>query len=91
MNAVGGLFLVAAALLVVSGLAKLRSVEPTRKALHAAALPGPRWAVVALGATEVAVGSIAVVTEGRLAAAAVGALYAGFAAFSTAVTACEVL
>src|SRR5438874_12627627 len=40
-DGVGGLFLVAAALLVVSGLAKLRSIEPTRKHLHAAALPGP--------------------------------------------------
>jgi hypothetical protein len=78
---VGGLFLGAAALLVVSGGAKLRSVEPTRKALHSAGLPRPAWAVGVLGETEVALGASGLVTEGRPAAAAMAGLYLGFAAF----------
>jgi hypothetical protein len=81
MEGAGGLFLIAAALLVVSGAAKVRMAEPTRKALRAAGLPGPAWAVGILGATEVAVGTTALVTEGRPAAAITAALYAGFAAF----------
>jgi uncharacterized membrane protein YphA (DoxX/SURF4 family) len=81
MRGVTGLFLVAGTLLVVSGVAKLRSVEPTRNALHGAGLPGPVPAVVVLGAAEVAAGSSAVVTQSRPAAAATVALYLGFAGF----------
>lgn len=81
VGGIGGLFLVAGALLVASGVAKLRSVGPTRDALRAAGLPGPPWAVVTLGATEVAAGSIAVLTEGRAVAMVVAGLYAVFAAF----------
>jgi hypothetical protein len=81
MAGVDGLFLAAAALLVVSGGAKLRSVEPTRKALHGAGLPGPAWAVGILGATEVVLGTSGLLTEGRPAAAAMAVLYVGFAAF----------
>jgi uncharacterized membrane protein YphA (DoxX/SURF4 family) len=81
MTAVDGLFLAGAALLVVSGVAKLRSGEPTRRALHGAGLPGPAWAVGLLGATEVVVGASGLVTEGRPAAVATAVLYTGFAAF----------
>lgn len=78
---VDGLFLAAAALLVVSGGAKLRSVEPTQRALQGAGLPGPVWAVGILGATEVALGAAGLVTEGRPAAGAMAVVYVGFAAF----------
>jgi hypothetical protein len=81
MGGVTGLFLVAAALLVVSGVAKLRSVEPTRNALRAAGLPAPASAVVVLAAAEIAAGSTAVVTLGRPAAVTVASLYVGFAGF----------
>jgi uncharacterized membrane protein YphA (DoxX/SURF4 family) len=78
---VGGVFLAAAALLVVSGGTKLRSVEPTREALRSAGLPGPAWTVGILGATEVVLGVSGLVTEGRPAAATMAVLYLGFAAF----------
>jgi hypothetical protein len=81
MAGVNGLFLAAATLLVVSGAAKLRSVEPTRKALRSAGLPGPAWAVGILGAGEAALGATGLMTEGRPAAATMAALYVGFAAF----------
>ena len=81
MGGDAGLLLVAGALLVVSGVGKLRSVAPTQNALRAAGLPGPLSAVVVLGAVEVAVGTTAVVTMGRPAAAATAVLYVGFAGF----------
>jgi hypothetical protein len=81
MGGVTGVFLAAATLLVVSGVAKLGSVEPTRQALHGAGLPGPAWAVGILGASEVALGATGLMTEGRPAAATMAGLYVGFAAF----------
>jgi hypothetical protein len=71
-----------AALLVVSGVPKLRRPAATITALRSV---GATWVgpatVRMLSVVEVAAGVVAVVAGGRLADAAVAILYAGFAAF----------
>lgn len=69
----------AALLLCATGLAKIRRPEPTRDALHALHLPSGRWLAYALGGSEIAVGVAAVAWRAPLTAAALAALYAGFA------------
>ncbi len=73
-----GPLLLAALLLVVAGVAKLRRPAPTGLALAELGLPGADPAVRILGGVEVlaAVGAIAL---GGLAAGAVAILYLGFA------------
>lgn len=73
-------FLIAAALLVVTGLAKLRSPRGAAAALASAGLPSRPALVRALGALEVGVGAAALLAPRPL-APAVAALYVGFAAF----------
>ncbi len=73
-------FLVSAALLVVSGIAKMADPVPTMGALRAARLPHRRWTAVALGGLEVAVAGYAIVFGG-VAVLGVAALYLAFTVF----------
>ena len=70
-------FAVAAALLVVAGLAKLRSPQPTADALGWGS-SGP-VAARAVGLVEIALGTAALIAPGPLLAFAVAAAYLGFA------------
>src|SRR4051812_22474688 len=72
----------AALLLVPSGVAKLRRPADTERALRAVRLPGGATRVRVLGAGELVVG-LGVVLDGARPgwSVALGALYAGFAAF----------
>lgn len=74
-------FFVAAGLLVASGLGKLVRPAPARTALRSAGLPDAGWAVVVLGLAEIAAGVTALWRPGPVTGAAVGVLYAAFAAF----------
>ena len=55
-DALTPLFAVAAIVLCVAGLAKLRSPATATRALHAVRLPAPVWAVRALALAEIALG-----------------------------------
>lgn len=72
-------FLVAAALLVVSGVAKLHSPSGAAEALRALGAPAGAAVVRAASTLEAALGLAAVVSGGRVAALAVGAAFALFA------------
>src|SRR6266545_2611931 len=75
------LFFLAGALLALSGVAKLRSPNPTSAALRSVGLP-ERWSFVrAFGAAEVLVGGFALARPSALAASAVAAFYLAFATF----------
>lgn len=76
-----GWYFMTAALLVLSGGTKLRDPEPTRGALRAARLPSSRSAVFGLAGAEVAVGALALGLTSPLFAAALGAVFLGFAGF----------
>src|SRR5436305_14374545 len=78
---VAPVFLVAAGLLVVSGISKLLRPEPGRRALRSAGLPGGRGAVRLLGALEACVGAACLGLAGRVPALLLGATYAAFAGF----------
>jgi hypothetical protein len=71
---------VAAALLVLTGAAKLTDPEPTMGALEAAALPARRRWAMGLGLVEILVAVPALVWGGRW-AAPVAVMYLGFAGF----------
>lgn len=75
-----GWFFVAAALLALSGGAKIRDPQPTRGALAAAGLPSSTFVVLLLGLIEMgaALAGLAGMVAGAL---AVGLLYASFAGF----------
>lgn len=73
-------FVVAAGLLLLAGVVKLRTPEPTARALRGVGLPGPSWLVRSLGVVEIAVGGAALVVP-AIAAAPLAALYAAFGAF----------
>ena len=75
-----GWFFIAAALLVVSGGAKLVDPDPTLGALEASGLPHGRWAAPAIGVTEIGVGVLGTILGGG-ASLGVAAVYASFAAF----------
>jgi hypothetical protein len=70
--------LLAAALLLVSGTAKLRAPEPAASALRELGVPGARWAVPAGAVAELAVAA-AIVIRAREGAAAASALFVLFA------------
>ena len=74
------LLLTAAGLLMLAGVVKLRTPEPTARALRGVGLPGPHVAVRALGLAEIGVG-VAVVVAPNVGAAPLAILYACFAAF----------
>lgn len=76
-----GALAIAAALLVVSGVAKLIDPAPTAGALDAAGLPAQRSTVAVLGLVEILVGSAGLVFPGRWPPALVAAVYLGFAGF----------
>ena len=76
-----GWFLIAVALLALSGGSKFRDPEPTRGALRAAGLPSSRQAVLSLATAEVAVVVAVVVWPSPWAAGAVAVTYAAFAGF----------
>ena len=70
-----------AALLLISGGAKLVDPDPTSGALRAARLPASRWAVAALGLWEIAAGSLALGVGGTLGGSLLLVTYTAFAAF----------
>jgi hypothetical protein len=78
-GALTGPFLVAAALLGVSGAAKLRTPEPATRALTAAGIWASRPLIRAWSLVELAVGLLALAAGGRATAAGLAVLYAGFA------------
>lgn len=80
-DGIRAIFFLAAALLVVSGAAKLRRPEPASRALDAAGLPGAWPLVRGLGAGEVLIGAAALVVPGAGTGAALAAAYLGFALF----------
>ncbi len=75
------LFACAAALLAVAGLMKLRSPSAASGALAAMSLAAAAPAVRTAGACELALGTWALLSPGRLAAALLAAAYGGFAVF----------
>ena len=70
-----------ATLLLISGGAKLVDPDPTSGALRAAALPGSRWVVAALGLWEIAAGSLALGVGGAIGGAMLFVTYGAFAGF----------
>jgi hypothetical protein len=74
-------FDVACALLVVAGVAKLRSPAATRESLAVVGVRLPALAVRALGAAELALGSIAAARPAPVTAGLVALAYGVFAAF----------
>jgi hypothetical protein len=80
-EAMSVLVFVAAGLLVVSGLAKLREPGPASRALAGARLPSGRVAGRALGLVEVVVGAACLFVAGPWFRVATAVLYAAFAAF----------
>jgi hypothetical protein len=81
VQSLAGPFLVACALLVVAGFAKVSRPEPTRAAVFAIGLRVPRLVVVGFGICEVLAGSSGAVFGGR-AALAVAAGYALLTVFA---------
>ena len=77
--AVAPLFATAAALVVLAGASKLRSREGARAALGAVGLPAGELTVLAIGAGEVALGLVCLLSPGRAAAAFLAAAYLAFA------------
>jgi uncharacterized membrane protein YphA (DoxX/SURF4 family) len=73
-------YLVAAALLLLAGAAKLVSPASTASAMREAGLPGSQLLVRALGTVEVVVGAAALLVGGRPAAIALAAAYLGVSA-----------
>jgi len=74
--------LIAAGLLVISGLAKLRAPTTAARALAVAGLPAGTALVRTLSAAEITLGVAALSTGGRVIAAGLGVVYAGFAALA---------
>lgn len=73
-------FFIAAALLVVSGGAKLWDPAPTRGALEASGLPSGSWTAPTLGVVEIVAGLGGTVLGGG-ASLVVGVIYLAFAGF----------
>lgn len=71
----------AAGLLVVAGAPKVLDPGDLHRAVRSVGMPVGRGAVRAFAALEVVVGLFALVVPGRLGAAALAVLYAGFTAF----------
>lgn len=82
MDILEGPIAVLGVVLVVSGVLKLVDTAPTEAMLGAVGLPRSRAAVVVVALAEVVVGVSAFVFGGRLASAALAALYGGFAVIS---------
>ena len=84
MTAAAGPYLAGCVLLVVAGGAKLRRPAGTQRALVAAGLPAPGWAVRFGGTVELVLGAAAAGSGSGRAALGVAATYALFAAFVVA-------
>jgi hypothetical protein len=74
-------FYLAAGLLVVTGLSKLRRPSPAARAMYAAGTGGSDAAARALGAVELVVGVLALLRPAPAVALALAGMYAAFAAF----------
>lgn len=81
MSALTVPFLAAALLLAVAGITKLRDPQPTLRAARTSGLPLNELGVRVFGVAEIAVGLVALVLGGPVAAALVAASYAGFGLF----------
>ncbi len=80
-NVALGPFLAAAGLLVLAGLPKLRDPLPLARALRSVGLPGGRGVVRLAAASEIAIGTTALIGPGRITGALVAASYLAFSAF----------
>ena len=78
MDVILTLHVSSALLLVIAGLAKVFQPAPTAELLSLFGLPPLTAVVVGLGATEIAVGLLALVVGGPYFAAVVGVFYLGF-------------
>jgi hypothetical protein len=78
--------LLAALLLCVAGVAKLRTPAPAAQALATAGLPGPQSAVRVFAAGELAIGAFSAVHPAQGTAVALAAIYAGFAVLGRLLT-----
>ena len=76
--ALAPVFLVACALLVVAGVSKVRAPTSARGSLELIGVPVPLVAVRALGVAEVALGLLAAIRPGALAAGLVAGAYGVF-------------
>jgi hypothetical protein len=70
---------IAAAVLGLAGVAKLRSPDPATRAAVTLGLPSQRWLVRALASVELALAGWCLAAPGTLSAALLGAVYAAFA------------
>jgi hypothetical protein len=80
-------FFLAAALLLLGGLAKIRRPAVASRALAAARLPSRWWAVRGLGLVEMVAGTWALLAPATPPALAVAVLYGAFAVFLTSLIA----
>ncbi len=76
-----GLSHLSAALLLISGGAKLVDPDPTSGAMRAAGLPSSHWVVAALGLWEITAGSLALGVGGFLGGTALFVTYGAFTGF----------
>lgn len=79
MSFAGGPFFASAAILIVSGVAKVRSPRPAAAALYAVGLRVPAAVVRVAACAEVALGTAALLRPTPMIAAMVAVAYAGFA------------
>lgn len=79
MTALSAPLAVAALVLCVAGIAKLRSPRTATLALRAAGIPAGGPLIPAFGGCELAVGLLALLVRGRVPAVAIACLYALFA------------
>lgn len=79
MDVITGAFQIAAVVIAVSGLAKLRSPGPFAALLRSIGLPGGPLTARVAGLVELVLGAAAVLVGGPVLAAAVGAAYLVFA------------
>src|SRR5262245_45815146 len=77
----GPILAVAAGVLVVSGVAKMRRPAPAAEAISAVGLPGGISAVRCLAAAEILVGLVCLIAPSRAAAAGLAVLYLALAGF----------
>lgn len=77
-----GVVVGAAVVVAVAGVAKLAKPDVTAEAIRTGGIPVSLRTVQLLGAFELVVGATAIVWHTPLAAATIGVLYVGFAAFS---------
>jgi hypothetical protein len=81
-QALTGPYLIAALTLCVAGLAKLRAPNAAARAMRAAGLPGSPLAIRLFAGVELALGGVAAAVATPATAAALAAVYGGFAALA---------